>query len=144
MRRPKGRLQGMGMAKWFPPPLLVSAAVCAVIGLIGGSAFWWASRAWSIFIAAFLWALIGTVGTVIGRSAGERLRYGDWRHATRLAPAQTVLPMGGFLGVALLAGAPLNAEQIWLMCGIVLGLTILLWIGLPMTSPFRERSRSNP
>lgn len=129
----------MIMSTWFPPPLWVSSAVCAVIGLIGGSAFWWASRAWSIFIAAFLWALIGTVGTVIGRSAGERLRHGDWKHATRLAPVQTIVPMGGFLGVALLVGAPLNADQILVVCGIVLALAMLFWIGLPLTSPFRER-----
>lgn len=127
------------MSTWFPPPLWVSSAVCAVIGLIGGSAFWWASRAWSIFIAAFLWALIGTVGTVIGRSAGERLRHGDWKHATRLAPVQTIVPMGGFLVVALLVGAPLNADQILVVCGIVLALAMLFWIGLPLTSPFRER-----
>lgn len=127
-----------GMSKWFPAPLWVSAAVCTVIGLIGGSAFWWAARSWSIFIAAFLWALIGTAGTVIGRSASERLRYGDWRHATRLAPTQTMMPMGGFLGAALLTGAPLNANQIWLLCGIVMTLTVLFWVGLPLTSPFRE------
>ncbi|WP_298819822.1 hypothetical protein [Chloroflexus sp.] len=128
------------MKRWFPAPLWVSAAVCTVIGLIGGSAFWWASRSWSIFIAAFLWALIGTAGTVIGRSAGERLRYGDWRHATRLALAQTITPMGGFLAAALLTGAPLSLEQIGLLGGIVLVLTGLFWIGLPLTSPFRQQT----
>ncbi|ABY35389.1 MAG TPA: hypothetical protein DEF43_15185 [Chloroflexus aurantiacus] len=127
------------MAKFFPAPLWVSSAVCVVIGLIGGSAFWWASRAWSIFIAAFLWALIGTVGTVIGRSIGERLRYGDWRHAGRLVPLQTITPMGGFLATALLIGAPLTGEQIGLLGGAVLVVMVLCWLGLPLTSPFRER-----
>ncbi len=110
-----------------------------MIGLIGGSAFWWASRAWSIFIAAFLWALIGTVGTLIGRSVSERLRRGDWKHASRLAPVQTIVPMGGFLSAAVLVGAPLTLEQIILLCGLVLALAFLFWIGLPLTSPFRKR-----
>lgn len=127
------------MARFFPAPLWVSSAVCVVIGFIGGSAFWWASRAWSIFIAAFLWALIGTTGTVIGRSISERLHYSDWWHASRLVPLQTVTPMGGFLVTALLAGAPLNVSQLMLLVGIIGGLTILFWIGIPLTSPFRER-----
>ncbi len=127
------------MARFFPAPLWVSSAVCVVIGFIGGSAFWWASRAWSIFIAAFLWALIGTTGTVIGRSISERLRYGDWWHASRLVPPQTVTPMGGFLVTALLTGAPLNVSQLMLLVGVIGGLTILFWIGIPLTSPFRER-----
>jgi hypothetical protein len=127
------------MARFFPAPLWVSSAVCVVIGFIGGSAFWWASQAWSIFIAAFLWALIGTTGTVIGRSISERLHYSDWWHASRLVPLQTVTPMGGFLVTALLAGAPLNVSQLMLLIGIIGGLTILFWIGIPLTSPFRER-----
>jgi len=127
------------MARFFPAPLWVSSAVCVVIGFIGGSAFWWASQAWSIFIAAFLWALIGTTGTVIGRSISERLHYSDWWHASRLVPLQTVTPMSGFLVTALLAGAPLNVSQLMLLVGIIGGLTILFWIGIPLTSPFRER-----
>jgi hypothetical protein len=46
------------------PAFLISAVVGLILGLIGGSAFLWATprRAWEIFTAAFLWTLIAAAG----------------------------------------------------------------------------------
>ena len=121
-------------------PLLVSLAVAAVLGLIGGSSVHWLPpvAAWNVYVAAVLWMAIGCAGTAIVRATAERLRRYDWRHAARLAFGQT-LPHGTlFLSCALLAGAPLRLGVLSVVAIGILPLALLLLVMLSLRSPFEQ------
>lgn len=88
------------------PAFLIALAVATLLGLIGGSGFHWAAprRAWEILTAAFLWALIASAGTTIGRFFGERVRRGEWRRGLWLAGVQSFPLTTLFLLAASLVG----------------------------------------
>jgi hypothetical protein len=89
------------------PAFVIAAAVSAILGGIGGSGFLWAvpQTAWNLFTAMFLWTLITSAGTTIGRYTVERLRRGEWRRGLRIAAVQSVPLVTIFLFVAALPAA---------------------------------------
>lgn len=121
-------------------PLLISLAIAAAFGLIGGSSIHWLppTAAWNVYVAALLWTVIGSVGTAIVRATTERLRYRDWQHGARLAFGQTLPHGAAFLGCALLAGAPARLSVVSVVALGVLPLTALLFVMLPLSSPFHR------
>ena len=123
------------------PALLIPLVVSALLGLVGGSAFVWAdlSRAWNIFIAAFLWTLISAAGTTIGRYSFERLRRGEWRRGLEIAFVQSLPLTTLFLAVAALASANplviLGLAPVPYVCTLVVALACAA-LGV-LTSPYR-------
>lgn len=133
------------------PAFLVALAVSALLGTIGGSAFFWASpgRAWNILIAAFLWTLISAAGTTLGRYVGERLRRGAWRRGLWIAgamsfPLTTAYSLFAFSLIAT-AEASLRPTPIIILpffYGATLFLALSVGLGWVLTSPFRGEPRS--
>jgi hypothetical protein len=124
------------------PVFLIALAVSVALGLVGGSAFYWAApqRAWEVFTAAFLWTLIASAGTTIGRFFGERVRRGNWRHGLWLAAAQSFPLTTAFLlaatGVATLSGSWIAIEAAPICFAGTLAVAIVTGPLGVMTSPF--------
>lgn len=126
------------------PAFLIAAAVSAVLGAIGGSGFLWAApqTAWNLFTAMFLWTLITSAGTTIGRYAGERVRRGEWRRGLRIAAVQSLPLVTIFLGVALvpagIAGVDLAARTAPVLYAGSLGIGLFLAVVGVLSSPYRR------
>lgn len=135
MKNEKGKKQGLKAS----PAFLISLAVSALLGLIGGSAFHWAaSRSWSIFTAAFLWTLIASAGTTIGRFSIERLRRGAWRKGLWLAMVQSFPLTTIFLLVAapFARGSVFQPSVIPVLYACTLAIALLVGLFGILTSPF--------
>lgn len=118
---------------------LVSLAVSVILGLLGGSGFLYAlpQRAWEIFTAAYLWVLIVSAGTLIGRFFYERVRRGNWWRGLWLAGVQSFpLTTVFLLAASAVAGATILSSAL-LVC-YTSTLVIALSIGglNVLTSPF--------
>lgn len=109
--------QGMGVRgserSWRPSWVqLVGLGLSTLLGLVAGSAFYWAvpERAWSIFLAGFLWTLMVAAGTALVRCVRERLGRGDWWHGLAVGCEMTFpLTTLYMLAVALVTvGLPAN------------------------------------
>lgn len=126
------------------PVFVIAAGVSAILGAVGGSGFLWAmpQTAWNLFTAMFLWTLITSAGTTIGRFAGERLRRGEWRRGVRIAAMQSLPLVTIFLGVAMipatLAGidlAPRTAPMLYAGSAAIGGFVAVLGV---LSSPYRQ------
>jgi hypothetical protein len=131
----------MRLVRSISPAFLIAIGVSALLGAIGGSAFHWAGlvRAWEILTAAFLWMLIASAGTIIGRFFGERVRRGEWRRGLWISAAQSLPLTTVFLGVA----TPIAAPAVWILPAAtppLYGVTLVVALvcgGLGvLTSPF--------
>jgi zinc transporter ZupT len=133
----------MGIA----PPLLVALLVSALLGLIGGSGFYWAgpTSAWNIFVAAFLWTLIASVGTTLGCYVGERLPRGQWWRTFWVAgvmsfPLTIVYALVAFW---LIRGTPLAAPPqpnnvLPFFFAATLAVALFVALSWVLSSPFRK------
>jgi hypothetical protein len=126
------------------PVFLIAAGVSALLGAIGGSAFLWAvpQSAWNVFTAMFLWTLITSAGTTIGRYAGERLRRGEWRRGLRIAAIQSLPLVTIFLGVAMIpaavAGVDLAPRTAPMLYAGTFALGLFMAVLGVLSSPFRR------
>jgi hypothetical protein len=120
------------------PVFLISLAVSAILGSLGGVAFRMADPipAWNIFIAAFLWTLIAAAGTTIGRFAGERVRRGNWRRGLWLAHVQSFPLTTVFLLVAASLGGALAPSVIPVLYGCTLVVALVMAAIGVLTSPY--------
>jgi hypothetical protein len=127
--------------------LLVALSVSALLGLIGGSAFYWAgpTRAWNIFVAAFLWTLIASAGTTLGCYVGERLPRGQWSRTFWVAgvlsfPLTIVYALVAFW---LIHGTPLAAPPqpnsvLPFFFAATLAVALCVALSWALSSPFRK------
>jgi hypothetical protein len=121
------------------PTFLISLAVSTLLGLAGGAGFLWAEprRAWEILTAAFLWSLIASAGTTIGRFFGERVRRGNWRRGLWLAGAQSFPLTTLFLLAASLAAGFAILPVAAPVCYVAtLAIALLTGVMGVLTSPF--------
>jgi hypothetical protein len=128
------------------PPFLIALLVSAVLGLLGGSGFYWLgpTRAWNIFIAAFLWTLITAAGTTLGRYVGERLPRGRWRRTFWIASVMSfpLTAVYALIAFRLILGTPMAAPPqpaVVLPFFFAATLLVALCVGLSwvLSSPFR-------
>ncbi len=126
------------------PVFLIAIGVSALLGAISGSAFLWAvpQSAWNIFTAMFLWTLITSAGTTIGRYAGERLRRGDWRRGLRIAASQSFPLVTVFLlvaaRIAAAAGVDLASRTAPMLYTGTLALGLFMTVLGVLSSPYRQ------
>jgi hypothetical protein len=126
------------------PALLIAAAVSALLGAIGGSGFLWAmpQTAWNLFTAMFLWTLMTSAGTTIGRYAVERLRRGEWRRGLRIAAMQSLPLVTIFLAVAMIpaaaAGVDLARRTAAVLYAGSSGIGLFLAVLGVLSSPYRR------
>jgi hypothetical protein len=121
------------------PAFLIALGVSLLLGLLGGSAFLWATprRAWELATAAFLWTLISAAGTTIGRFFVERVRRGNWRHGLWIAAAQSFpLTTVFLLAAALVAGPAILAPSAPLAYAATLAVALIMGALGVLTSPF--------
>ncbi len=139
--------------------LLAALALSTVLGLVVGSSFVWADteRAWEYLMAGFLWVLIVSVVTGLGRLIRERIRRGEWRRCLALGcemtfPTTTMYLLAvalGSSGAAQVVTMP-DGEQVAgrpdiiaiapILYGGALALALLLGPGYMLTSPFPRRA----
>jgi hypothetical protein len=141
--------------------LLVALALSTVLGLVVGSSFVWAapSRAWEYLIAGFLWVLIVSVVTGLGRLLRERIRRGEWRRCLALGcemtfPTTTMYLLAVALGSSSAAqvvtlpggeqvvGRPDIISIAPIFYGGALVLALLLGPGYMLTSPFPRQPKA--
>lgn len=105
------QLTEQSLVRRVSPLFIVVVAVGSVLGLISGSAFGWApsGRAWSIFLAGFLWTMIVALGTTLARCLKERVRRGQWRRGLVLGCVMTFPPTTLYMLAAVLVSAGLQA-----------------------------------
>lgn len=124
------------------PIFLTSLGISAVLGAIGGSAFYWTvpHQAWHIFIAAFLWTLISASGATIARFALERVRRGQWRRGLWIANIQSFPLTTAFLITAAIisAGKIVVPDLVPILYGCTLIVAMALAVIGVLGSPYRK------
>jgi hypothetical protein len=126
------------------PAFVIAAAVSAILGGIGGSGFLWAAPqpAWNLFTAMFLWTLITSAGTTIGRYTVERLRRGEWRRGLRIAAVQSVPLVTIFLFVAALPAAVAGVDLAPRTAAVLYAGTVTVGLFMAvlgvLSSPYRQ------
>jgi hypothetical protein len=126
------------------PAFVIAAAVSAILGGIGGSGFLWAvpQTAWNLFTAMFLWTLITSAGTTIGRYTVERLRRGEWRRGLRIAAVQSVPLVTIFLFVAALPAAVAGVDLAPRTAAVLYAGTVTVGLFMAvlgvLSSPYRQ------
>lgn len=141
---------------------LIGMAISSALGLFAGSAFLWAEprRAWSIFLAGFLWTLIAATGAALIRCMRERLLRGEWRRGAILGLVMLFPPTTLYMLGAALTSAGIQAEQLAQGNGVLVAskpdmlavapvfysasLVIAFVVGpfYALTSPFKQRDKT--
>lgn len=121
---------------------VVSLAVSAFLGVIGGAAFRWTfpEQAWNIFVATFLWTLMSAAGTAIARCSLERVRRGQWRRGLWIANVQTFPLTTAFLITSAIvsAGKIFVPELLPILYGCTLVVAITAAVLGVLASPYRK------
>lgn len=121
---------------------VVSLAVSAVLGVIGGAAFRWTfpEQAWNIFVATFLWTLMSAAGTAIARYSLERVRRGQWRRGLWIAHIQTFPLTTAFLitSAVVSAGKIFVPELLPVLYGCTLVVALAVAVMGVLASPYRK------
>ncbi|MCX7791707.1 MAG: hypothetical protein N2378_13785 [Chloroflexaceae bacterium] len=121
---------------------VVSLAVSATLGVIGGAAFRWTfpEQAWNIFVATFLWTLMAAAGTAIARCSRERVRRGQWRRGLWIANIQTFPLTTAFLvtSAVVSAGKIFVPELLPILYGCTLVVAITAAVLGVLASPYRK------
>lgn len=156
MTRPTRRLEHFPLlAPRRLPTYLVPLLLSTLLGIIAGSAFYWAALdlAWNIFIAGFLWTLIVGVGSLIAQFVCEQVRQGEWRRGLVIACKAMLPPTTLYMLTVTLVTIGIAAERelvpgvlpdkphmltiVPLFCLITLVIALLLGSAYVLTSPFR-------
>lgn len=121
---------------------VVSLAVSAGLGVIGGAAFRWTfpEQAWNIFVATFLWTLMSAAGTAIARYSLERVRRGQWRRGLWIAHIQTFPLTTAFLitSAVVSAGKIFVPELLPILYGCTLVVALAVAVMGVLASPYRK------
>ncbi|MCS6883635.1 MAG: hypothetical protein RMK84_16700 [Oscillochloridaceae bacterium] len=121
---------------------VVSLAVSAILGVIGGAAFRWTfpEQAWNIFVATFLWTLMSAAGSAIARCSLERVRRGQWRRGLWIANIQTFPLTTAFLITSAIvsAGKIFVPELLPILYGCTLVVALTAAVLGVLASPYRK------
>jgi hypothetical protein len=139
---------------------LVGLALCTVVGLIVGSSFVWAapSNAWTYLIMGFLWVLLISAATGLGRCVRERLQRGDWvrgiaigsemsfPNTTMFLLAVLLASLGAAETTVLSSGASVMSKPDMLMVApifysITLAMAVIIGPVYTLTSPFGVKQK---
>jgi hypothetical protein len=97
----------------------IALGVSALLGLIAGSAFFWADteRGWNLFLAGFLWTLISAAGTGLLRCVRERVHRDEWRRGMWIGAVMTFPLTTAYLLVFALLTAGVTGDPVTLPNG---------------------------
>jgi hypothetical protein len=139
---------------------LISLALSVVVGAIVGSSFVWAppENAWTYLMVGFLWVLIISAATGLGRCVRERLQRGDWVRGIAIGsemsfPNTTMFLLGVMLSslnapetTVLASGASVVSKPDLVMIvpifySITLAMAIIIGPVYTLTSPFGVKQK---